>query len=87
MSSVIPPGQADLALRLAQLPQPSKDDCFVNLDELTMAGFNYAASQLGKTVDELAKEAAYMWLRFFFAEAKQAEGLGEEETSSHDLDQ
>jgi hypothetical protein len=84
MSVPIPPGQAALALRLGQLPQPHSDDCFVDLDPLVMAGFNFAADRLGKTVDEIANEAAYLWLRFFFEEMEQAKGP--EGSAPSDLD-
>jgi hypothetical protein len=77
MSSIIPPGQADLAFRLAQLPQSHPDDCSVLLDPLTMAGFNAAARARGTTVDDIAREAAYLWLRFFFAE-EQAQQQGKQ---------
>lgn len=64
--SIIPPGQADLALFLSTLPQVSELDCDVELDQLTMSGLNEVARQSGKTVGELAKESVYLYLRMYF---------------------
>lgn len=65
--SIIPPGQADLAMFLSTLPQVSELDCGVELDQLTMSGLNEVARQTGKTVGELAIEAVYLYLRLYFA--------------------
>lgn len=65
--SIIPPGQADLALYLSTLPQVSELDCGVELDQLTMSGLNEVARQTGKTVNELAREAVYLYLRLYLA--------------------
>lgn len=81
-ASIIPPGHVDVAMRLSQLPQGSEYDCFVSLDPLTMAGLNEAASVRGSTVDEVAREAIYFWLRFWLAE--QAKDEPEETASSDD---
>lgn len=64
--SIIPPGQADLAMFLSTLPQVSELDCGVELDQLTMSGLNEVARQSGKTVGELAKESVYLYLRMYF---------------------
>lgn len=74
--SIIPPGQFDLALFLATLPQVSEFDCGVELDQLTMSGLNEVARQTGKTIGEVAQEAAYLYLRLYFA--KQNKPIGEE---------
>lgn len=63
-SSIIPPGYADVALRLSQLPQVSPYDCGIELDPLPMAGLNMLARQYGVTVSDIAKEAVYFYLRF-----------------------
>lgn len=65
--SIIPPGQADLALLLSTLPQVSEYDCGVELDQLTMSGLNEVAHRTGKTVEELAREAVYLYLRLYLA--------------------
>lgn len=65
-SSIIPPGQADLAMFLSTLPQVSELDCGVELDQLTMSGLNEVAHRTGKTVGECAKEAVYLYLRMAF---------------------
>lgn len=64
--SVIPPGQTDLAMFLATLPQVSPLDCGVELDVLTMSGINEVAKRTNKTVGEIAKEAVYLYLRAVF---------------------
>lgn len=64
--SIIPPGQADLAMFLSTLPQVSELDCGVELDQLTMSGLNEVAHRTGKTVGECAKEAVYLYLRMAF---------------------
>lgn len=68
--SIIPPGQSDLALYLSTLPQVSELDCGVELDQLTMSGLNEVARQTGKTVNELAREAVYLYLRLYLAKSK-----------------
>lgn len=72
-ASIIPPGYLDVAMRLSQLPQGSEYDCFVNLDPLVMAGLNEAARARESTVDEVAREAIYFWLRFWLAEQMKEE--------------
>lgn len=64
--SIIPPGQADLAYFLSQLPQVSEYDCGVELDQLTMSGVNRIALETGKTVNEVARDAMYAYLRAYF---------------------
>lgn len=78
--SIIPPGQVDLALFLAQLPQVSPYDCGVELDQLTMSGANHIAHETGKTVNDVAKDALWMYLRMYFArtEPVEEEGLADE---------
>lgn len=64
--STIPPGQADFAYFLSQLPQVSEYDCGVELDQLTMSGVNRIALETGKTVNEVARDAMYAYLRAYF---------------------
>ena len=65
-ASTIPPGQTDLALFLATLPQVSRYDCDVQLDQLTMSGLNEVARRTGRTVEEVAREALYVYFRMCF---------------------
>lgn len=78
MSSTIPPGQADLALFLSTLPQVSALDCGVELDQLLMSGANQIALETGKTVNDVAKEAMWMYLRLYFAKTEPVEEETEE---------
>lgn len=66
--SIIPPGHVDLALLLARLPQVSEYDTSVDLDQLTASGLNHIARETGDTIDNVAKKAAWLYLRMYFAQ-------------------